>query len=164
DLIPLIWISAVERDERFIDIAVSDDDPRSEHELRHVLQMPHRNELLEPVDFAQRDRERQYHRKSGINCARDKIRRKDGRMPAWDYRDSEIETDDGVNRDNKWSCQPRQQQISLFIPLPVIGGAAPAHRHHSIDNLCEPVFGSVAKRSKIRNQTDVPEHQRKREI
>ena len=85
-------------------------------------------------------------------------------MPAWDDRNTEIETDDGVNRDNKWSCQPRQQQISLFIPLPVIGRATPPHRHHSIDNLCEPVFGSVAKRRKIRNQTDVPEHQRNREI
>ena len=75
----------------------------------------------------------------------------DGRMPAWDDRNSEIETDDGVNGDNKWSCQSCQQQISLFIPLPVIGRATPPHRHHSIDNLCQPVFGSVAKCRKIRN-------------
>ena len=55
--------------------------------LRHVLEVPHGQEVFEVVEDAQRNRERQHHREAGVDGAGDEVRREDRGVPAGDDAD-----------------------------------------------------------------------------
>ena len=49
-------VAAVPRHEELDAVAVGHDEAGREHDLGHVLQVPHRDEVLEPEHLAERDR------------------------------------------------------------------------------------------------------------
>ncbi len=94
---PFVLIAAVPAKERFHHVAVNHDQTGGQHDLGHVVHVTHRDETFQPENFAQRDRQQQHHRKACIDRTRDKVGRKDRRVPAGNDADSEIETDNRVH-------------------------------------------------------------------
>ena len=130
DHVALVDVAAVEGHERLDHVAVGDDEARGEQDLRHVVEVLHRDEVLEAVDLPQRDRERQDHREAGVDRAGDEVRREDRRVPARDDAGGEVEGHDGVDRDDERRREAGEQQRGRLVALPVPRRAAPAHREH----------------------------------
>src|ERR1019366_2028981 len=86
--------AAVPAHERLHAIAVGNDEAGGQHDLSRVLEMPHGDEVLQPVDRADWNRKTKNHGETGINGARDKVRWEDRGVPAGDDADGEIEADD----------------------------------------------------------------------
>ena len=138
--------------------------PGQQRHLAHVLEVPHRDEVLEPVDLPQRDGERQHHRKPGVDRAGDEIRRKDRRVPSRDDADREVEAHDRVDREDERRRESREEQIDVLVPLPVTRRSPPAERQEAVGHLQTAMLRLVAQRREIRDQSDVPEQQRDREV
>ena len=79
-------------------------------------------------------------------------------------RDREVGADDAVHRDDQRRGQRGQQVVGLLVALPVARGAAPAERQHAVDHLLDARRGAVAQAGQVRDQPEVPEDQRDREV
>src|SRR2546430_16659238 len=75
-------VAAVKRQEELEKIAISDDEPGGQHDLGHVVQVPHGDEIFEGVGFAQRNRDGQNHGEARIDGPGHEVRRKDCGVPA----------------------------------------------------------------------------------
>src|SRR5712672_3552741 len=84
-------VSAVNRHEIFVEVAVRNDQASGEHDLGHVLEVMHGDEVLEVIGFTKRDGDGEHHGETGVNGAGDEVGRENRRMPARNYCDSEIE-------------------------------------------------------------------------
>ena len=160
----LVRVRAVPRHERFDHVAVGDDQPGDEQDLRHVVQMALGDEVLQPVHLADRNRQRQHHREARIDGAGDEVRRKDRGVPAGDDRHREVEAHDRVHRDDQRRREPGQQQIRRLVAMPVMRRAAPSHRQRAVDHAADLRLGPVAQRREVGNQADEPEQQRHRRV
>jgi len=101
--------AAIPRCKRLDRVGVCEDQTGPEHHLRAVVQMAFRDQVVKSVDSAQRDRQDQNHGESGKNRAGDEIGRKDGRVPAGQNRNGEVEADDCVHRQHQGRRQTCQQ-------------------------------------------------------
>ncbi|MCG3160744.1 MAG: hypothetical protein JMDDDDMK_01819 [Acidobacteria bacterium] len=126
--------------------------------------MAQRDQVFEAVIRAQRNGDGQHHREARKDRARDEVRRKDGRMPAGQNRNREIEADHRVNRNHQRRRQSGQQQVSHLVPLPVPRRTTPAHRQHAVNEPPRARTRTVAQCSQIGNQSDEPEDHRDREV
>ena len=158
------FVAAVEGHEKFEEVAVGDDQAGGEHDLGHVLQVAHGDEVFEVVGFAQRNGEGQHHGKAGVDRAGDEIGREDRGVPAGNDGDGEVEAHDGVHGEHQRRRQAREKQIRRLVAMPVPRRAAPAHRQHAVNDLLGLVDGAIAKRGQVRNQADEPEQQRNRAV
>ena len=82
----LVRVGAVPGHERLDHVAVGDDQARNEQDLRHVVQVALGDEVLQPIDRSNRNRERQHHREPRVDGARDEVRREDRGVPSRDRR------------------------------------------------------------------------------
>ncbi len=76
----------------------------------------------------------------------------------------EIQPDDAVHRTHQRRHDRRQHAIQRMIMPPLAAGAAEAQRHHAIQDLLAAGRRPVAQRGEIRQQTQIPEHHRRRHI
>ena len=145
----LVLIAAVPAEESFHQVTVRDDQSGRQHHLCHVVHVAHRDETLEAINFAQRNRQQQNHRKACIDRPGDKVGWKDRRVPPGNDADGEIETHNRVHRKYQRRRQSREQQISHLVAVPVPRRAAPAHRQHSVNNSEYFALGAIAQRRKV---------------
>ncbi len=54
--VPLVRVGAVPGEERLVGVAVGHDHPGDQHDLRHVVDVPHGDEVFQAVELAQRNR------------------------------------------------------------------------------------------------------------
>ncbi len=130
----LVRVAAVPGHEGLHHVAVGDDQAGREHDARHVVEVAHGDEVLEAVDPAERDGQRQHHREAGEDGAGDEVRREDRRVPARDDADGEVEADDRVHRDHQRRREAGEQQVRRLVAMPVPRRAAPAHGQHAVDD------------------------------
>ena len=91
-------------------VAIGHDGARRQHDLAHVVEVAQRHQIFQVVELADRDGQRQHHRKARINGARDEVWRKDRGMPAGHRGDREVETNGGVYRKHQRRGKTGQQQ------------------------------------------------------
>src|SRR5258708_12161291 len=92
------FVAAVKRQKELEKIAVSDNEPSGEHDLGHVVQVAHGDEIFEAINFAKRNRDGQNHGEAGIDGAGYEIRRKDRGMPARNDGDGEVKAPNSVTQ------------------------------------------------------------------
>ena len=64
---PLVHAGAVPGDELLHEIAVGDNEPRSQHHLGHVFQVPQGDEILQSVQTTDGNQQKQDHGKAGVD-------------------------------------------------------------------------------------------------
>ena len=164
DHVLVVGVAAVPGHERFDHVAVGDDQPGGEKDLRHVLEVPRGDEVLELVDGAQRDGERQDHGEARVDGAGDEVGREDGRVPARELRHREVEAHHGVHRDDERCGEAGEQEIGGLVAVPVACRAAPAHGEHAVHEAPRAGLRAVAQGCEVGDQPDEPEEQRDREV
>ena len=164
DHVALVGVAAIPGEESLHAVAVDHDHAGSQHDLRHVIEVAHRDEIFELVNRANRDRQRHDHREAGVNRAGDKIGWKDCRVPARDHRHREVETDHGVHRNHQRRRQPRQQQVGDLVAIPMDRRPPPTHRQNAVDDLRPAVGRAIAQGGEVGNQSHEPEHRRNRRV
>src|SRR5579871_1656852 len=115
------------------------------------------DEIFQAIELADRNRQHQHHRETGVDGPGNKVWREDRGMPSRHYSDGEVEAHDRVHRENEWRCQACEYQVRRLITAPVPRRTAPAHGEDSIDHLRPTIFGAVAQSSKIGNKSNEPE-------
>ena len=161
---PLEDVAAVILEEGLHQIAVADDRAGHQHHLGRVAQVPQRDQLLQAVQIAQRNGQRQHHGKARENRPGHEVGRKNRAVPAGNDRHGKIQTDDRVDRQHQRRAQAGQQQIGRLVVLPVPGRTAPAQRQHAKKQPGPMVLGLVAQRRHVGNQAGIPEQERDRGI
>ncbi len=156
--------AAVPGHERLHHVAVGDEESGREHDARHVIEMAHGDEVLQPVETAQRNRENQHHREAGVDGAGYEVGRKDGRVPAGQLRHREVEADDGVHRHHQRRRETGEQQVGHLVAVPVSGRAAPAHGEQPVDDPPDAAGRAVAQGGEVGDESDEPEHQRDQQV
>src|SRR5258708_38695974 len=68
-------VSAVDRHEIFVKVAVSDDQASGEHDLGHVLEVMHGDEVLEVIGLTKRNGDGEHHGKTRVDRAGDEVSR-----------------------------------------------------------------------------------------
>ena len=81
-MIALIYIAAVPGRKEFGRVRVAHDHARQHGHFGHFVQVPHGDVALQVHGLARDDQQRKHHAKAGIDGACNKVRRKDGGMPA----------------------------------------------------------------------------------
>ena len=153
DHVLLELVGAVPGEERLHHVAVEHDQAGDEHDLRHVVEMAHRDHVLQAVDAAHRDEQRQHHREAGVDGAGDEVGREDRGVPAGQQRHREVEAHDGVDREHQRRREAGEDQVGGLVDLPVPRRAAPAHGQHAVDELRRSWCGArsrIVARSGIR--------------
>ena len=105
----VVAIAAVPSHEGFNTVSIGDDKACREHDLGGVLQVALGNEIFKAINLADRDRQHQHHRETGVDGARDEVGRKDGGVPSGDDANGEIEAHDGVDREHQRRSQSGEQ-------------------------------------------------------
>ena len=161
---PFVLVRAEPTEEGFRDVPICHDEAGHEGDLCHVFKMADREEVLESVNLAQRDRKGEDHREAGVDGARHEIWGKYRRVPSRYDADREVEADDGVDREHQRRRKTREQQVDVLVALPVPRRSAPAEREHAVGSLHPEMTSLVAKRRHVGNHADIPEQQRYREV
>ena len=91
----------VPRHEDLHAVAVGHDQAGSQHHLRHIVQVAQRDQVLQVIELADRNRQRDHHGEARVDGAGNEVRREDRRMPARKCRHREVEADDRVYREHQ---------------------------------------------------------------
>src|SRR6266436_1255866 len=120
-------VSTVNRHEIFVEVAVRNDQASGEHDLGHVLEVMHGDEILEVIGFTKRDGDGEHHGKARVNRAGDEVGWENCSVPARNYCDSEVEAHHRVHGENEGRRQSSEKQIRGLVAVPMARGTAPAH-------------------------------------
>ncbi len=101
--------------------------------------MANGDDLLHFTKCAQWDNQCKHHAKPTEDCARDKVRRENRRVPAGQLRHGKVERNDRVHRKHQRRGEASQQQIGLFIDAPVTVAACPPQRKEAVKHLLDLV-------------------------
>ena len=107
---------------------------------------------------------REHHREPRVDGAGHEVRREDGRVPAGNHRHGEVETDNGVHRNDERRRQAGQQQVGGLVMVPVMRRSAPSHRQRAVDETADARLRPVAQRRQIGYETDEPEQRRDAQV
>ena len=105
-----------------------------------------------------------HHREAGEHRTRHEVGWKDGGVPSGDHRGCEVHRDDGVHREHEGGGDPCQNEADLLKTVPVLGTSGPSERQHAVNLLLNGAGHTVADGGEVGNQSDVPKHQRNREV
>ena len=163
----LIRVGAIPRDEELDAVGVADDRAGRQRDLAHAVDVILRDQILQAVDRAQREHEREHHAEAGEDGARHEIRGEDCRVPAREQRHREVKRDDGVHRKHERRADAGEDQVGHLVVAPVAVGTAPAHREQAVEERTEFISGveePVAEHREVGNQADIPEEHRDRAV
>ena len=141
----LVGVPAVPRGEELRGIGVADHRPGHEHDLRHVVEVPEGDDVLEAERRAADHHERHHHGEPGEDRARDEVGREDRRMPSGEQGDREIHRDDRMNREDQRRREGGEDEIGALVVVPLPHGAAPSEGEETVDEL--PDRGSSPDRA-----------------
>src|SRR5699024_5468202 len=85
-------------------------------------------------------------------------------VPARDDRNGKVKGYNSVNRKYKRGGKSGQDHISLLVIPPVAEAASPSQSGNAVRDFSHSALGFVAQRSKIGDQSHVPEKKRNRKI
>ena len=108
--------------------------------------------------------DRHRHGKTGKHRAGDKKWRKDRRVPARRIAGRKVQTDDAVHGNHQGHGECGEQQLRALAPLPVARLAAPAQRQQAVGNLPAAPARAIAQGGKVRDQSQIPKHQRQQQV
>ena len=162
--IQLKLVAAIPSNKQFTEVRVTHDRPGQQNDLCHVVDVLPCQQVLKTIDFADGEHESQHHGESTEDGASDEVRREDGGMPARNDGSREVERNDGVHRKHQRCREGGQQQVRHFVMVPLAVPTAPSQREQSIESFFNAGFAAVAYCPQIRNQSEVPEKHRHREV
>src|SRR5690348_17144783 len=139
------FIAAVNGHEKLKEVAIGNDESRRKHDLGHVFEVAHGDEVLEAVGFAKGNGDGDDHGKTRVDGTGDEVRRENCGVPARDDSNREVETHDSMNGEHKRRSKPGKQQVGRLIAMPVASGTTPAHCEHAVNDLLGLALGTVAK-------------------
>ena len=150
-------VTRVGRDEELGGIRVADHRASGQDDLTHVVDVVLVDDVMQAIDRAQRKHQGQHHREAGEDGAGDEVRWEDGRVPAGDVRDGEVERDDGVHGKHEGRPKACKEEVRHRDVGPLAVTAAPAHGQQAVESLAPPGRGTVADDAEVRNHAHVPE-------
>ena len=124
----------------------------------------YRDVVLELHELANRYDDREHHPDARKDGARDEVRREDRRVPTGNERHGKVEGHDAVYGENERRGERRQKQIRAREVAPFRVGVSPSERERGKDALANRVGLLVAKHRDVRDETDVEERGRHREV
>jgi hypothetical protein len=113
------FVSTVERHEELEEVPVSHNQAGGKHDLGHVVEVPHGDEVFEAIRFAEWNGDGQNHGEAGIDRSGNEIGREDGGVPARNDGDGEVKAHHSVHRKNERRGEPRKEQVSGLIAVPM---------------------------------------------
>ena len=122
----LVGVPAVPGGEELHRVGVADHRPGHEHDLRHVVEVPERDDVLEAERLAADHHERQHHGEPGEDRAGDEVGREDRRMPSGEERDREVHRDDRMHREDERRREGREDEVGDLVVMPL------PHASHAI--------------------------------
>ena len=126
--------------------------------------MAGRDEVTHAEPDAYRNHDGKHHGESGVDSARNEVRRENRGVPTGYYGDGEVEGNDGVHRDHEGSRHTAEQQVGHFVAIPVTGRSAPTEGEDTVEEATNAFLAAIPQGRQIRNQTRVPEEQGHRKI
>src|SRR5579872_1288839 len=117
----VVAITAVPAHEGLDTVSIGHDETGGEHDFGRVLQVALGDEIFEPVDLADRNRQHQDHREAGVDSTRNEVGREDGGVPSGDDADREVETDNRVNGEHERRSESGKQEVHRLVTMPVAG-------------------------------------------
>ena len=94
-------------------IGEADHRPGHQDDLRHIVEVPEGNDVLEAKCLAADHHERDHHGEPGEDRARNEVGREDRRMPAGQHGDREVHRHDGMHREDERGRQCGEHEIAL---------------------------------------------------
>ena len=161
---PLVLIAAVPGDEKLHRVGVADDRAGQQNDLRHLVDVLRRDDVVQLENGARRDHQREHHGEPAEDRARDEIRRENRRVPGRNDRRGEVEGHDAVHRKHQRRGKTGQKQIRHFVMAPVAVRAAPAEGENAVEEFLDLRRRAIAQGRQIGNQARVPKQHRDREI
>ncbi len=160
----LVGVPAVPRGKELRRVGVAHHRPGHEHDLRHVVEVPEGDDVLEAERRAADHHERQHHGEPGEDRARHEVGWEDRRMPSGQDGDREIHRDDRMNRQDERRREGRENEVGGFVVLPLPHRAPPAEGQQPVDELPGTGLRPIANRRQVGDQADVPEKDRDRSV
>ena len=158
---PLVEAGAVPREERLHHVAVADHETRCQHDLGHVVDVLHGDEVFEAGRRRESESRASTPSRSPSRWRRRRSKAGDRRVPARQHRNREVEGDDGVHRKNQRRRETRENQGGALVAVPVARRAAPAEREDAEDPDLLPLDTSaIAEGGEVGDEADVPEQDR----
>ena len=92
-----VLVAAIPRDEKLHRVGVGNDRAGQQNDLRHFVDVLRRDDVLQLVNRARRNQQREHHGEAAEDRARHEIRRENRGVPRWDDGGGEIEGDHAVH-------------------------------------------------------------------
>ena len=99
-----------------------------QHDLRHHVEMRHRDQALQAKAPAHQSGEAHHHGEAGIHGADDEIGREDRFLPTGHQARREIHADDAVQRHDQRHAKTGEREMQRLVSVPLARRAAPAER------------------------------------
>ena len=147
-----IRIAAIPGDEIFHQVDVGDDQAAHQRQLADAC----------PCAACVMMSSRWHHLRSGISStstmpkpqihrADDEVERENRRVPARELRRAEVQADDGTHREHQQRAQAAQDDVGLFVIVPLPRRTGPAHRQEAVNEFPHPRRRAVAQHGEVGN-------------
>ena len=153
----VVRTAGIPRDEIFNPVDVSHDAAHHQRHFANPVDVPQGDDLLQVAPLAQGNQQHQHHAEPAKDRARHKVERENGFVPARELRRGEIHADDGTHREHQQRRQAGQDEVGLFIIVPLPRRTGPAQRKQAVKEFPHPGFRPVAHQCEVGNQSHVPE-------
>ena len=145
-------------DEELQGVGVTHHRAGEQHDLGHVVQVLHGDDLLEAEGLAHDHHQRHHHGEAREDGPGDEVGREDRGVPAGELGGREVHRHDRVDGQHQRRREARQDQVRRLVVLPMAHRAAPAESEHP-EGLLPQAGRAVAHGGHVRDQADVPEEQ-----
>ena len=145
-----VLVAAIPGDEKFHRVGVADDRAGEQNDLRHLVDVLRRDDVLQLEDRARRNHQRQHHGESAEDRAGDEVGRENRRVPGRNNRGGEVEGNDAVHGEHERRGETGEKQIRHLVMAPVAVRAAPAERENSVEEFLDLRRRAIAQRRRDR--------------
>ena len=120
--------------------------------------------VLQAIRRAHQRREHDDHGETRIHGTNDEVRRKQRPMPTGQLCGGEVQTHGTVHRDHERRRDCGKQGKRRAPPLPCGRRSGPADREHAVEKALPALRRECARGREIREQAEIPEEQRDRDV
>ena len=153
----VVRIAGIPRDEIFHHVDVAHDATHQQRHFADPVNVPQGDDVFEMAQFAQRNQQHQHHAEAAKDRAGHEVERENGLVPAGELRRGEVHADDGTHGEHQQRRQAGQNEIGLFIIVPVPRRAGPTQREQAVKEFPHARLRPVAQQGQVGNQSHVPE-------
>src|SRR6476661_837186 len=151
-------------DEELSDVSHTHNRAGHHHDFVHQGDVLEGDVVFQLKYHAGDEHERKHHGEAREDSTSHEVGREDGGVPARYHRGCKVHRYNGVYREYQRGRNTGQNQRNRFVARPGFGRAFPAEAEQRVAYPGDGARGAVTDGSEVRNQADIPEHQRHGEV